>query len=322
MEQPILSIIVIMHNNAATLANCINSFYKYVKKEQVEIICVDDHSMDNSVQIASSYNDISVYQLDGHGAGPNRNCGIMHSHGKYIWFIDADDKVEGSKIVRLINKLKNADIDLYVFGMMKVSNNKKSVIMNNTNKIYYVQDDDKRLKSIFKENTINSPCNKFYKRSLIVEYNLRFDNISSGEDTLFNCKYLTYVQTIETLNEVLYLYYIYSDSSSKWKWVPNKDEITLKMLDALKDFSHRTNFMSSVIMSRIATDSAVGSEINILNKKQDLKFYKSHFKSKSMKRILNYCKPFQTHSLYYFIKSIIANSLYLSYFYIRGIHNA
>lgn len=322
MNQPLLSIVIVMHNNAGTLERCINSFYSYIESKPIEVICVDDHSTDNSIEIVKKYNSVSVYHLNGHGAGLNRNCGISHSQGKYIWFIDADDEVDGSKIQYLLHKLNDdKSIDLYVFGMMKINGNKKSIIMNDTDEIYHKEDDAKYLSSIFRNNTLNSPCNKIYKRSIILEHKLRFEDIPSGEDTLFNCKYLQYVRTIETLNKVLYLYYFYSDSSSKWKWNPNKEIITLKMLTVLNDFARTTKFMSSVIQSRIAADSLVGVEINILNKEKNFAFYKRQFRSKNMKKILGYCNPIQTSSFYYFVKSIIAKSLYLSYFYIKGIHN-
>lgn len=38
-------------------------------------------------------------------------------------------------------------------------------------------------------------------------------------------------------------------------------------------------------------------------------------------KILSYCKPLKSGSIHYFVKSIIAKSLYLSYFYIKGVHN-
>lgn len=322
MKQPLLSIIIAMHNNAATLKNCIDSFYKYVKNQPVEIICVDDHSTDDSINIVKKYSKINIFNLEGHGLGLSRNCGIDHATGQYIWFIDADDRLNGKKISFLLNKIATTQTDLYVFGLMKISGDKKKVILNKEDKIYHIEDDSDSLMSIFEDNTINSACNKIYKRSIILNFKLRFDDISSVEDILFNCKYIPCVKNLETLNEVLYLYYIYSSTSIKWKWYPNKEKVTLKMLVTLNDFSKNTNFISSAVKSRVATDSLIGAEINLLNKKKDLQFYKSHFNTETMKEIISYCKPLKTNSIHYFVKSVIARSLYLSYFYIRGVHNA
>lgn len=321
MDQPLLSIIIAMHNNALTLKKCIDSFYKFVENQPVEIICIDDHSTDNSIKIANEYSKISVFNLEGHGLGPSRNCGIAHATGQYIWFIDADDELSGDEIPSLLDKIAVTQTDLYIFGLMKINGSKRSVIINSEDKIYHKEDNVKSLVSIFKDNIINSAWNKLYKRSIITDFNLRFDDVSSVEDILFNCKYIPCVKTIETLNKALYLYYIYSDTSTKWKWYPDKEIVVLKMLAALNDFSENTNYMSTSVKSRIATDSAIGVEINILNKKRDLRFYRTHFKSETMKKILSYCKPLKSGSIHYFVKSIIAKSLYLSYFYIKGVHN-
>lgn len=322
MRQPLLSIIIAMHNNAATLDNCIGSFYKYVENQPVEIICIDDHSTDNSIDIVKKYSKISIFNLEGHGLGVSRNCGISHATGQYIWFIDADDELNGKEISYLLNKIATTQMDLYIFGLMKINGDKKSVIINKEDRVYHKTDNANILNSIFKDNAINSACNKLYKRSIIIDFNLTFDDVSSVEDILFNCKYIPCVETIETLNKVLYLYYIYSNTSTKWKWYQDKEMVVLKMLAALNDFSQNTNYMSLAVKSRIATDSAIGVEINILNKKRNFLFYRTHFKSEVMKEILSYCKPLKNDSIHYFVKSIIAKSLYLSYIYIRGIHNA
>ena len=89
-----ISIVMPIYNCEKYLEQCIRSALKQTLKE-LELICVDDGSTDNSVQIIKRFQEqdtrIALFQQKNQGAGAARNLGIQKARGKYIAFLDADD---------------------------------------------------------------------------------------------------------------------------------------------------------------------------------------------------------------------------------------
>jgi len=89
-----VSIIIPVYNCEMYLEQCLNSVLCQTMCE-IEIICVDDGSTDQSSAIIrrlrTGDNRIILYQQENQGAGAARNLGIRKAQGKYIAFLDADD---------------------------------------------------------------------------------------------------------------------------------------------------------------------------------------------------------------------------------------
>ncbi len=89
-----ISVIIPIYNCEEYLEQCIKSVFCQTLKE-LEIICVDDGSTDNSAQIMKELQmedpRIVLFQQKNQGAGPARNLGLQKAHGKYVTFLDADD---------------------------------------------------------------------------------------------------------------------------------------------------------------------------------------------------------------------------------------
>ena len=96
MFNPKISIIVPVYNSALYLGKCIDSL-RFQTYDNLEIICVDDGSTDNSLEVLNNYakldERIVVIQSENKGAATARNIGIDVSTGEYLSFIDSDDWV-------------------------------------------------------------------------------------------------------------------------------------------------------------------------------------------------------------------------------------
>ncbi len=89
-----ISVITPVYNKAVTLPQCLDSIIKQSITE-LEVICVDDGSTDNSGAILEEYvkkdGRISVISQNNRGAGAARNEALQRVRGRYVAFLDADD---------------------------------------------------------------------------------------------------------------------------------------------------------------------------------------------------------------------------------------
>lgn len=89
-----ISIIIPVYNCENDLSQCLDSVRKQTI-DNIEIICIDDGSTDNSFSIAEQYANVDkrirLFRQENQGAAVARNRGVKAAKGKYIAFLDADD---------------------------------------------------------------------------------------------------------------------------------------------------------------------------------------------------------------------------------------
>lgn len=89
-----ISVIIPVYNTQKYLRECLDSVLSQTINE-IEIICIDDGSTDDSYNIlleyARNYDSIIVLHQENQGAGIARNKGIKQARGKYLCFLDPDD---------------------------------------------------------------------------------------------------------------------------------------------------------------------------------------------------------------------------------------
>ncbi|RYG52720.1 MAG: glycosyltransferase family 2 protein, partial [Chitinophagaceae bacterium] len=107
MEQPLVSFCIPVHNAGpyleATLTCLLLQDYPHV-----EIICVDDHSTDQSRDILNSFaGRIKVYEATKRGAGAARNLAFEKCSGDYIVFFDADDLISHNYVSSQVSKVSD-----------------------------------------------------------------------------------------------------------------------------------------------------------------------------------------------------------------------
>lgn len=100
-----ISIIVPVYNCEEYLEQCIKSVFCQTLKE-IEIICVDDGSTDNSAKVIQCLqlenSRIILFQQENQGAGVARNKGLQKAQGKYVAFLDADDYYMDSNALQIM----------------------------------------------------------------------------------------------------------------------------------------------------------------------------------------------------------------------------
>ena len=197
MNRPIISVIVPVYNVEKHLWQCVESILMQSWK-LFELILVDDGSSDNSGVICDEFvqrdSRVKAVHKDNHGVSSARNTGIEIARGNYLTFIDSDDTIEENFFSDAFAQI--GDRDLLISGIMMdyYRNGKKInqlVFSNKETKVYDVRTLLEDMEISYPSICISSPCCKLYKRSLIVENEIRFDvDMNLGEDENFNLDYL------------------------------------------------------------------------------------------------------------------------------------
>ena len=93
-NMPKVSVIIPIYNAAEFLGECLDSVLAQTLTD-IEVICVNDGSPDNSLEILREYEKkdsrIKIIDQKNQGAGAARNHGMSVARGEYLSFLDSDD---------------------------------------------------------------------------------------------------------------------------------------------------------------------------------------------------------------------------------------
>lgn len=115
-----LSFIIPLYNSAQWLEKCLYSVLNQdILEAEMEIICVNDGSPDNSAElareIAKDHPSIVVIDQENQGPSGARNTGMRHAMGKYLCFVDPDDFVEPNVYGGLVRQMEDEQLDMLRF---------------------------------------------------------------------------------------------------------------------------------------------------------------------------------------------------------------
>lgn len=185
-----LSIIIPVYNEELYLRRCLDSIRA---DDQIEVIIVDDNSTDKSWEIAHEYRDFKILdRLDANaGVSVARNRGIEASTGEYITFLDSDDEISEGGLDTMLAVIKASRCDILQFNHYRCHDGKCKVESkyHSTNGRYTLTNMPAKWAVVW---------NKVYKRSLIIDHNIRFNEGQQfDEDRNFNLRCLKYTEGID-----------------------------------------------------------------------------------------------------------------------------
>lgn len=236
---PKISIIVPVYKVEEYLPRCIDSILDQTFTD-FELILIDDGSPDNCGAICDEYakkdRRIVVIHKDNAGVSSARNDGLEISKGEYILFCDSDDFVskEWCKIMYEIISQSNIDLGICGYSYCDINGNiaNSKIVFNNNN--LFVE--KKNFFSLYMNNLINMPWNKIYRKKIITESRIFFDeSIDYNEDLLFVLHYIQCCKgDFAVVNEALNYYRTGIDGSLTKKYVENFWNIKKKVFCEIK----------------------------------------------------------------------------------------
>ena len=206
-----VSVIIPVYNLEKYLPKCLDSLLNQTLKD-IEIICVDDGSSDNSYNILSEYKRkdyrVSVISQKNAGAGAARNVGAKLATGKYISFLDGDDFFELDKLESEYRKAEETKSEIVVSLANKYYEDKKEYIKADwiTKRKFippYEPFNYRQLThSVFYTFT-GWAWDKLFLRSFILENNLQFQEQRTSNDLFFTYSALIIAKRISLAPVIL-----------------------------------------------------------------------------------------------------------------------
>ena len=253
MEESKISIILPTYNSDDVLENAIKSVIEQTYKNW-ELVIIENGKKGQAEQIAQSFNDkriIYMYQEQPNVSNA-RNVGLENVTGKYVAFIDSDDRYEKDFLQKMVQYLEQNNLQLVTCGYRKLSDKSKMLIKDNTS--IFKTTNIKEYLEITKENYLyNELWNKVYISSIIKENNIKFDsNYELGEDFIFNLDYTKFIEKAGYINEPLYVY-TDDEYGLKLKYRPNKFEIEYNLTQYLEKIYIEKKWNMDYIYNRYAS---------------------------------------------------------------------
>ncbi|MDR3253614.1 MAG: glycosyltransferase [Endomicrobium sp.] len=207
---PKVSVIVPIYNVGKYVGKCLQNLVNQTLKD-IEIICVDDCSTDNSMKIVEHYasQDLRikiVRHAFNKGLAASRNTGLKEVSSDYIMFCDSDDFCSITMCDKMYNALINSNCEMAICGTNVIysygydyKKSDKEYFALNYSGINKVSD-----KMTLKTNVVS--WNKIYKKEIIQKYGISFPDGLLFEDAYFFFCYTRFCKNIYFLNEELYNY--------------------------------------------------------------------------------------------------------------------
>ena len=123
-----ISVIAPVYNVEKYLKKCLNSLVNQTLKD-IEIICVDDGSVDNTNSVLQEYakkdSRIKVIVQENQKQGAARNNALKIVQGSYITYVDSDDWLDLNFCEKLLNAINGTDIDFALSEAVRIKKNGK-----------------------------------------------------------------------------------------------------------------------------------------------------------------------------------------------------
>lgn len=112
---PLVSAVVPVYNVAGLLGSCLDSLLKQTHRN-IEIICINDGSTDESALVLSDYQKkdkrISIFEQKNKGLSAARNAGLKKAAGEFVVFCDSDDYFHPQFIEKLLDTAQKTNSDV------------------------------------------------------------------------------------------------------------------------------------------------------------------------------------------------------------------
>ena len=306
-----VSIIVPVYNMQKYLERCLDSLLGQ-SHANIEVLCVDDGSTDESGKICDSYREkderIKVYHIENHGVSYARNYGLLHMQGDWFSFVDADDWVESDFILTLLENAREHNSDVSVCYVQKDKQYSTGYRKDTVRVTEFNSPNECIRNYICSTNSMEGmSCNKLYKASLYKE--IRFnEEMVANEDCLYTYEIMSRCHKACLTSASLYHWFYREDSISH----SNNVKCDFSQANVFLDLYDKTKNMRDVEIEKTLRCNYIFAVLKVLL------FADYSKKDKEVKAARNNCKEYRsavwhTFSVKEKVKYVLA--VYLKWFF-------
>lgn len=185
-----ISVILTTFNVEKYIKKCIDSILSQTFKDY-ELIIIDDGSSDDTIKILKrNYPHLTIIENNHMGVAKCRNLALSKAKGKYVCILDSDDYFEEDMLEIMYNKMEqfNADVAIssaYKFDDLTQEQVELKYMINKElyNNLKYFSPFE--MKDVIFQLTVANAWAKMFRRDLIVNNNLKFQDLKNSNDVLF-----------------------------------------------------------------------------------------------------------------------------------------
>lgn len=222
--KPYVSVIMPVYNTALYLRSCLDSL-KYQTLQNIEVICVNDGSNDDSLHILKRYAKddkrfVIVTEINS-GQSVARNTGVKFAKGEYLYFCDSDDMLKDIALEKLYKKAEKENLEMVFFNTDVFFQNKEFI---NVDKLKYYERKNNYegswtgitlMKSMLDNNEyLVSPCLNIINHEFFIKNKLWFVEGIVHEDNAYTFKAMYSAKRVGFLDDKLYIHRIRKNSTT------------------------------------------------------------------------------------------------------------
>lgn len=277
MSQIKVSIIIPIYNVEEYLEECLVSALNQTLKE-IEIICVNDGTPDNSMNIVNKYAKedarIVIVEKENGGLSSARNAGMAAAKGEYVYFLDSDDYILENSMEVLYEQAHDNNLDDIYFDAQSFFESEDLKEEMAVYVDYYVRKADysqivtgvEMLKKMDENNEFRpSACLQMAKREFLLENKIQFYNGIIHEDNLFSLECMLEAKRVKHVPEQFYMRRVRAESimtaTKEFKSSFGYYMCLEGILDRLKDKNNYSPEIQEAVINRLCNIQS-----NALNK--------------------------------------------------------
>ena len=226
MKHPKISILIPVYNAESSINQCIESVLTQPMSE-LEIICINDGSTDDSLKVLEEYaqkdNRVRIISQPNRGPGVALNIGLREAKGEFIHFFDSDDFLTENAYEKAYEilcdnnldylKVKAHPVDAFTGAPIAGAIADKYALAMMSHEDYIKPISFAQSPEKFTKSPVFAPWSGIYRRSFLIENNVRFSELYAFADHLFYYGAASHAERVLAA-EIYILYHRMNNSNS------------------------------------------------------------------------------------------------------------
>lgn len=279
-NSPLVSVIIPVYNVEKFLRQCLDSVVNQ-SYQNLEIVCVNDGSPDNSIEILEEYarqdSRFRVISIENQGLSGARNIGTESCQGEYLMYLDSDDWIDFDTVEKAVKAIIDNSVDLVLWNYSKeYTSYSQPVKVFTAEELFtgekYIRLHQRlvgltgdQLKHPEQCDSISTAWGKLYKTSIIKTNNIQFvdTKLIGTEDLLFNAEVFNYCSSAFAIPDCFNHYRKFNTGSLSRQYKPQIFQQWTELQRRLKVVCTDIDYLQQSVSNRVAL-STIGLGLRII----------------------------------------------------------